>query len=199
MKTGMLAALLALFAALAGCTTSASPSGAEPEGHFYSATALSSLALAPGQHVAVLLGRDTQTTLGYLQQHRGQAQTAAPPRSIAVAILRGGSQAYDWLAHSLAQQFAEVRFYEDLDSLLADQPDVIVLLDSESRLATADVESRVVARFFDSQLTYIGRAEGRARKNVDSTARLLENEAAAKADALRDFDQSLQRLLSGKV
>ncbi|MFJ4443537.1 hypothetical protein ACIPZ8_15770 [Pseudomonas sp. NPDC089422] len=198
MKTGMLAALLALFAALGGCAAPGQQA-AQPYGHFYSATALSSVALAPGQHVAVLLGRNADSTLSYLQQHRGDGVAKSQPRSIPVATLRGGSQAYDWLAHSLAQQFAEVTFYEDLDSLLADHPDVIVLLDSESRLATADVESRVVARFFDSQLTYIGRAEGRARKDVSNVARMLEDEQAAKADALRDFDASLQRLLGSKV
>ncbi|RAS23019.1 MULTISPECIES: hypothetical protein [unclassified Pseudomonas] len=199
MKTGMLAALLALFAALGGCAAPASQQGAQPYGHFYSATAISSVALAPGQHVAVLLGRNAESTLSYLQQHRGEAATRQPSRSIPVATLSGGSQAYDWLARSLAQQFAEVAFYEDLDSLLADHPDVIVLLDSESRLATADIESRVVARFFDSQLTYIGRAEGRAHKEVNDVARMLDDEQATKADALRDFDASLQRLLGSKV
>ncbi|WP_060485008.1 hypothetical protein [Pseudomonas sp. NBRC 111123] len=199
MKTGMLAALLALFAALGGCAAPASQQGAQPYGHFYSATAISSVALAPGQHVAVLLGRNAESTLSYLQQHRGEAATRQQPRSIPVATLSGGSQAYDWLARSLAQQFAEVAFYEDLDSLLADHPDVIVLLDSESRLATADIESRVVARFFDSQLTYIGRAEGRAHKEVNDVARMLDDEQATKADALRDFDASLQRLLGSKV
>lgn len=199
MKTGMLAALLALFAALGGCAAPASQQGAQPYGHFYSATAISSVALAPGQRVAVLLGRNAESTLSYLQQHRGEAATRQQPRSIPVATLSGGSQAYDWLARSLAQQFAEVAFYEDLNSLLADHPDVIVLLDSESRLATADIESRVVARFFDSQLSYIGRAEGRAHKEVNDVARLLDDEQAAKADALRDFDTSLQRLLGSKV
>jgi hypothetical protein len=199
MKTGMLAALLALFAALGGCAAPASQQGAQPYGHFYSATAISSVALAPGQHVAVLLGRNAESTLSYLQQHRGEVATRQPSRSIPVATLSGGSQAYDWLARSLAQQFAEVAFYEDLDSLLADHPDVIVLLDSESRLATADIESRVVARFFDSQLTYIGRAEGRAHKEVNDVARMLDDEQATKADALRDFDASLQRLLGSKV
>lgn len=199
MKTGMLAALLALFAALGGCAAPASQLAAQPYGHFYSATAISSVALTPGQHVAVLLGRNADSTLSYLQQHRGAAAATSQPRSIPVATLSGGSQAYDWLAHSLAQQFADVTFYEDLDSLLADHPDVIVLLDSESRLATADVESRVVARFFDSQLTYIGRAEGRAHKDVSNVARMLDDEQAAKADALRDFDASLQRLLGSKV
>ncbi|HDS1681214.1 TPA: hypothetical protein QEM39_002764 [Pseudomonas putida] len=199
MKTGMLAALLALFAALGGCAAPASQQGAQPYGHFYSATAISSVALAPGQHVAVLLGRNAESTLSYLQQHRGEVATRQQPRSIPVATLSGGSQAYDWLARSLAQQFAEVAFYEDLDSLLADHPDVIVLLDSESRLATADIESRVVARFFDSQLTYIGRAEGRAHKEVNDVARMLDDEQATKADALRDFDASLQRLLGSKV
>ncbi|WP_079228762.1 hypothetical protein [Pseudomonas putida] len=199
MKTGMLAALLALFAALGGCAAPASQQGAQPYGHFYSATAISSVALAPGQRVAVLLGRNAESTLNYLQQHRGEAATRQQPRSIPVATLSGGSQAYDWLARSLAQQFAEVTFYEDLDSLLADHPDVIVLLDSESRLATADIESRVVARFFDSQLSYIGRAEGRAHKEVNDVARMLDDEQAAKADALRDFDTSLQRLLGSKV
>jgi hypothetical protein len=199
MKTGMLAALLALFAALGGCAAPASQQGAQPYGHFYSATAISSVALAPGQRVAVLLGRNAESTLNYLQQHRGEAATRQQPRSIPVATLSGGSQAYNWLARSLAQQFAEVTFYEDLDSLLADHPDVIVLLDSESRLATADIESRVVARFFDSQLSYIGRAEGRAHKEVNDVARMLDDEQAAKADALRDFDTSLQRLLGSKV
>jgi hypothetical protein len=51
-----------------------------------------------------------------------------------------GSQAYGWLAQSLAQEFAEVTFYEDLDTLLADRPDVIVLLDARSKLASVVVK-----------------------------------------------------------
>ena len=90
-------------------------------------------------------------------------------------------------------------FYDDLDTLLGDHPDVIVLLDTESRLASAEIESRVVARFFDDQLTYIGRAEGRARKSLGDVARVVEDERAVQADALRDFDDSLQALLKGRV
>ncbi|MFD2641975.1 hypothetical protein [Pseudomonas japonica] len=199
MKTGMIAALLALLAALGGC---AAPAASQPDGHFYSATELSSVALSHGQHVAVLLGRNAAATLDYLQRHRDQA-TADTPRSTPVATL-GGTQAYTWLAHSLAQQFAEVTFYDDLDTLLADRPDVIVLLDAQSQLASADSEAlqaRVVARFFDRQLTYIGRAEGSAHKDVDSAnlMRQLDEEQAVQADALRQFDRSLQSLLKQPV
>ncbi|MDZ3991406.1 hypothetical protein PspTeo4_09136 [Pseudomonas sp. Teo4] len=199
MKTGMIAALLALFAALGGCAAPAANQDALPYGHFYSATAISSVALAPGQHVAVLLGRDSSSTLDYLQRHRNEHAAPAQNRSIPVASLNSGSQAYDWLAKSLAQQFAEVTFYDDLDTLLADHPDIIVLLDSESRLASADIESRVVARFFDDQLTYIGRAEGRAHKALGDVARVAEDEQAVQADALRDFDASLSTLLGGRA
>ncbi|MFJ4345573.1 ATPase [Pseudomonas sp. NPDC089401] len=197
MKSAMIAALLALFAALGGCAAPASHSAAQ--GHFYSATALSEVSLAPGQHVAVLLGRNSDATLDYLQRHRAEAGSKPANGKVPVATLNGGSQAYDWLARSLAQQFADVTFYDDLDTLLADHPDVIVLLDTESRLASADIESRVVARFFDDQLTYIGRAEGRAHKPLSDVARVVEDEQAAQADALRDFDQSLLGLLKGKV
>lgn len=198
MKTGMIAALLALLAALGGC---ASPAATDtlPYGHFYSATAISSVALAPGQRVAVLLGRDTTATLEYLDSHRTQAAAKARGKRVPVATLSSESQAYDWLARSLAQQFADVTFYDDLDTLLGDHPDVIVLLDTESRLASADIESRVVARFFDDQLTYIGRAEGRASKRLGDVARVVEDERAVQADALRDFDDSLQALLKRRV
>ncbi|MFI7836953.1 hypothetical protein [Pseudomonas asiatica] len=198
MKTGMIAALLALLAALGGCASPAA-TDTQPYGHFYSATAISSVALAPGQRVAVLLGRDAEATLEYLGSHRTQAGAPAQGQRVPVATLSSESQAYDWLARSLAQQFAEVTFYDDLDTLLADHPDVIVLLDTESRLASADIESRVVARFFDDQLTYIGRAEGRASKSLGDVARVVEDERAVQADALRDFDDSLQALLKGRV
>ena len=198
MKTGMIAALLALLAALGGCAGQAA-TDTQPYGHFYSATAISGVALAPGQRVAVLLGRDAEATLEYLDSHRHQAAAPAQGQRVPVATLRGESQAYDWLARSLAQQFAEVTFYDDLDTLLADHPDVIVLLDTESRLASAGIESRVVARFFDDQLTYIGRAEGRASKRLGDVARVVEDERAVQADALRDFDDSLQALLKGRV
>ncbi|WP_087501318.1 hypothetical protein [Pseudomonas sp. SID14000] len=198
MKTGMIAALLALLAALGGC---ASPTtiDTQPYGHFYSATAISSVALAPGQRVAVLLGRDAEATLEYLGSHRPLAAAPAQGQRVSVATLSSESQAYDWLARSLAQQFAEVTFYDDLDTLLGDHPDVIVLLDTESRLASADIESRVLARFFDDQLTYIGRAEGRASKRLGNVARVVEDERAVQADALRDFDDSLQALLKRRV
>ncbi|WP_412481302.1 ATPase [Pseudomonas asiatica] len=198
MKTGMIAALLALLAALGGCASPAA-TDTQPYGHFYSATAISSVALAPGQRVAVLLGRDAEATLEYLGSHRTQAAAPARGQRVPVATLGSESQAYDWLARSLAQQFAEVTFYDDLDTLLGDHPDVIVLLDTESRLASADIESRVVARFFDDQLTYIGRAEGRASKSLGDVARVVEDERAVQADALRDFDDSLQALLKGRV
>lgn len=202
MKTGMLAALIALFAVLGGCAAPAANPQAQAYGHFYSATTLSNVTLAPGQQVAVLLGRNTDSTLAYLQRHRAELADKAQPaqsRAIPVATLKGGSQAYDWLARSLAQRFAEVTFYEDLDTLLADHPDVIVLLDTESRLASAGIESRVVARFFDDQLTYIGRAEGHAHKALGDVAQVLEDEQAVQADALRDFDDALQALFNGRV
>ncbi|ENQ3159646.1 hypothetical protein ACEOWU_002431 [Pseudomonas aeruginosa] len=198
MKTGMIAALLALLAALGGCASPAA-TDAQPYGHFYSATTLSSVALAPGQRVAVLLGRDAETTLAYLGSHRTQDATPARGQRIPVATLNSESQAYDWLARSLAQQFTEVTFYDDLDTLLGDHPDVIVLLDTESRLARANIQSRVVARFFDDQLTYIGRAEGRASKRLGAVARVTDDERAVQADALRDFDDSLRALLKGRV
>ncbi|MGV5527407.1 hypothetical protein [Pseudomonas sp. XP1] len=198
MKTGMIAALLALLAALGGCASPAA-TDTQPYGHLYSATAISSVILGPGQRVAVLLGHDAAATLEYLGSHRTQATAPAQGQRVPVATLRSESQAYDWLARSLAQQFAEVTFYDDLDTLLGDHPDVIVLLDTESRLASADIESRVVARFFDDQLTYIGRAEGRASKRLGDVARVVEDERAVQADALRDFDDSLQALLKGRV
>lgn len=198
MKTGMIAALLALLAALGGCASPAA-TDTQPYGHFYSATAISSVALAPGQRVAVLLGRDTTATLEYLDSHRTQAAAKAQGKRVPVATLSSESQAYDWLARSLAQQFTDVTFYDDLDTLLGDHPDVIVLLDTESRLASADIESRVVARFFDDQLTYIGRAEGWASKRLGDVARVVEDERAVQADALRDFDDSLQALLKRRV
>lgn len=193
MKTGMLAALLALLAALTGCAAPGNP-------HFYSATELSSVNLDRGQRVAVLLGRNAGATLDYLQRHRDQT-VPGTPRTTPVATL-GGTQAYSWLARSLSEQFAEVTFYDDLDALLADRPDVIVLLDVQSQLADArdeSIRSRVVARFFDGQLTYIGQAEGAARKEVSSAERVrqLDEEPAVQADALRQFDKSLKNLLRG--
>lgn len=170
MKTGMIAALLALLATLAGC---ASPPPERPSGHLYAATELSAVKLVHGQQVAVLLGRDAASTLDYLQRQHDLAGMAA---DTPVATL-AGHQAYDWLAQSLAQQFAEVTFYDDLDTLLADRPDVIVLLDAGSG---APGQARVVARFFDQQLTYIGRAQGQGREP---------------AEALRQFDAELAGLL----
>ncbi|WP_194792443.1 ATPase [Pseudomonas sp. UFMG81] len=197
MKTGMIAALLALLATLTGC---ASPQGAQPYGHFYAATELSNVTLGHGQQVAVLLGRDSAATLDYLQRHRDQASADAA-KGTPVATL-GGSQAYEWLARSLAQAFAEVTFYEDLDTLLADRPDVIVLLDTRSTLASAagaDIQASVVARFFDGQLTYIGRAEGLARKPAEGAdlEHQLDEERAVQADALKQFDASLKVLMQG--
>ncbi|MCG8292083.1 MULTISPECIES: ATPase [Pseudomonas] len=202
MKTGMLAALLALFAALAGCAAPASQQQTQPYGHFYSATELSSVTLSHGQHVAVLLGRNAAATLDYLQRHRDQAVPGST-KGTPVATL-GGSQAYAWLAQSLAQTFAEVTFYDDLDTLLADRPDVIVLLDARSQLASPGseaIQASVVARFFDDQLTYIGRAEGVASKQAKGVdlVRQLDEEQAVQADALKQFDASLKLLMQGSV
>lgn len=202
MKTGMIAALLALLATLTGCASPANQADGQPYGHFYSATELSSVTLGHGQHVAVLLGRNAAATLDYLQRHRDQA-VSGTAKGTPVATL-SGSQAYGWLAQSLAQEFAEVTFYEDLDTLLADRPDVIVLLDARSKLASAgseDIQASVVARFFDDQLTYIGRAEGVARKQAEGVdlVHQLDEERAVQADALKQFDASLKVLLRGAV
>ncbi|MHA6160610.1 ATPase [Pseudomonas sichuanensis] len=202
MKTGMIAALLALLATLTGCASPANQADGQPYGHFYSATELSSVTLGHGQHVAVLLGRNAAATLDYLQRHRDQA-VSGTAKGTPVATL-SGSQAYGWLAQSLAQEFAEVTFYEDLDTLLADRPDVIVLLEARSKLASAgseDIQASVVARFFDDQLTYIGRAEGVASKQAEGVdlVRQLDEERAVQADALKQFDASLKVLMRGAV
>lgn len=96
-KGGMLAAILALLAALGGCAASATSQVAQPYGHFYSATELSSVSLKPGQHVAVLLGRNAAATLDYLQRHR-EVPSSVPgaSRAVQVATLNSGSQAYGW-------------------------------------------------------------------------------------------------------
>lgn len=59
----------------------------------------------------------------------------------------------------------------------------------------------MVARFYDDQLTYIGRAEGQAREALPSdtanVARQLQVEQNVQADALRSFDASLKALVKG--
>jgi hypothetical protein len=195
MKTAMIAALLALLAGLSGCAASSSQQDVRPYAHFYSATELSSVTLSHGQHVAVLLGHNASATLDYLQRHRDAIEPSAASATPVAPL--GHNQAYAWLARSLAQQFAEVTFYDDLDTLLADRPDVIVLLDSQSSLVATGIEASVVARFYDDQLTYIGRAEGIARKHASTQvlAGQLAEEQAVQADALRQFDASLRLLL----
>ncbi|MHC2283784.1 hypothetical protein ACVME8_010454 [Bradyrhizobium diazoefficiens] len=64
---------------------------------------------------------------------------------------------------SLQKEFASITVYDNLDALVQAHPDVAVMLGTYSRLVSKrdnQVEARFMVKFYDSNLQYIGKAEG---------------------------------------
>lgn len=117
--------------------------------------------------------------------------------------------AIDWLKASLQQQFASVTVYDNLDAVVKARPDVVVMLDTYSRLVTKrnnQFEARFIAKFYDSNLQYIGQAEGSTGKQLSSVwvkgkaapeiAAQINQQRDLQVDALKQFDASLKALVT---
>jgi hypothetical protein len=210
--------LLTLVAVLTGGTLAPAFAAEQATCHFQP-VADSASGLQQGQSVGVLYSENTVSTLEYLEQYHSMALNGAKNANldgrIREAFVNSSDPklAIDWLQNSLRKQFATVTVYDNLDALMKDGPDVVVMLDTYNRLVTqrnTQVEARFVAKFYDSNLQYIGKAEGSGGKQLSSVwvhdkaaaeiAAQINQQRDLQVNALKQFDASLKALVvSGQV
>jgi hypothetical protein len=102
-----------------------------------------------------------------------------------------------------------VTVYDNLDALMQARPDVVVMLDTYSRLVSqrnSQVEARFIATFYDSNLQYIGKAEGLGAQELSSVwvhgkaapeiAAQINQQRDLQVNALKQFDVSLKALVT---
>ncbi len=210
---------LALVAVMTGSFTAIVPAyAAEPSCHFLP-VANSAAHLQHAQTVGVLYSENTIDTLAYLEQYHSVALNGAKnpelDSRISGAFVNSSDpqRAINWLMTSLQKEFAAVTVYDNLDTLMQARPDVVVMLDTYSRLVSKrnnQVEARFMAKFYDSNLQYIGKAEGSRMQQMPSVwvkgkaapeiAAQIEQQTALQVNALKQFDTSLKALVtSGTV
>ena len=207
--------LLALVAVLTGSVAAAVPAyAADPFCHFLP-LADSSASLQRAQSVGVLYSENTLDTLQYLEQYHSVALNGAKnpelDSRISNAFVNSSDPklAINWLMGSLHKEFASVTVYDNLDALVQAHPDVVVMLDTYSRLVSKrnnQVEARFMAKFYDSNLQYIGKAEGSRAKQMPSVwvqgkaapeiAAQIDQQTELQRSALKQFDASLKALVA---
>lgn len=211
-------ALFALVAALAGCAIPGAPRYSDvQDAQFRAAGPASTVSLNRQQTVGVIFTENTVANLAYMERYNATAQDGVVAKLTDSRI----SQAYvnssdpelaiNWFAESLEKRFATVDFYENLDDVLAARPDVIVLLDTRSKLITersADVQASIVAEFFDSDFKFIGKAEGSDAKSMSpiwahtkrapEIAAEINQQRDVQVNALQKFDASLESLIKAE-
>lgn len=212
--TGGAAATVPAYAA-----TSAATPVAEAQSCHFMPVADSSISLRKSQSVGVLYSENTVSTLKYLEQYHAVAlkgvKNGALDSRIREAFVNSSDPklAIDWLKGSIAKEFASVTVYDNLDALMKARPDVVVMLDTYSQLVTqrnSTVEARFVAKFYDSNLQYIGKAEGLGAQELTSVwvhdkaapeiAAQIDQQRELQIHALKQFDMSLKALVtSGEV
>ncbi len=164
----------------------------------------SGFSLKQARSVGVLYSENTVNTLQYLERYHSVALNGAKKDRKSVVTL-----AIDWLKGSLQKQFTSVTVYDNLDAVVKAHPDVVVMLDTYSRLVTKrnnQFEARFVARFYDSNLQYIGQAQGSTGKQLSSVwvkgkaapeiAAQINQQRDLQVDALKQFDASLKALVT---
>lgn len=212
--TGGAAATVPAYAA----TSAATPVSEAQSCHFMP-VADSSISLRKSQSVGVLYSENTVSTLKYLEQYHAVAlkgvKNGALDSRIREAFVNSSDPklAIDWLKGSIAKEFASVTVYDNLDALMKARPDVVVMLDTYSQLVTqrnSTVQARFVAKFYDSNLQYIGKAEGLGAQELTSVwvhdkaapeiAAQIDQQRELQIHALKQFDMSLKALVtSGEV
>jgi len=179
----------------------------------------SGVALRHSQSVGVLYSENTVNTLQYLEQYHSVAlkgvKNGALDSRIRDAFVNSSDPklAIEWLKASISKEFASVTVYDNLDALMQARPDVVVMLDTYNQLVTqrnSKVEARFIAKFYDSNLQYIGKAEGLSAKELTSVwvhnkaapeiAAQIDQQRQLQINALKQFDASLKALVtSGEV
>lgn len=208
--------LLALVAVLTGGFLATAPAyAADGQSCHFLPVADSAASLKQAQSVGVLYSENTVSTLQYLERYHSVALSGAknpaldPRISDAFVNSSDPKLAIDWLMGSLQKQFASVTVYDNLDALVKARPDVVVMLDTYSRLVTkrnSQFEARFVATFYDSNLQYIGKAEGFGGKELPSVwvhgkaapeiAAQINQQRDLQVNALKQFDASLKALVT---
>lgn len=208
--------LLTLVAVLSGGLVATAPAyaGEEQACHFQP-VADSVVGLKHSQSVGVLYSENTLNTVEYLERYHSVAlkgvKNGALDSRIREAFVSSSDPklAMDWLKASLHKEFASVTVYDNLDALMQARPDVVVMLDTYSRLVTqrnSQVEARFVAKFYDADLQYIGKAEGLGAKELSSVwvhdkaapeiAAQINQQRELQINALKQFDASLKALVT---
>ena len=204
--------LLALVAVLTGSIAATVP--ADPSCHFLP-MGDSPASLQPTQSVGVLYSENTLNTIEYLEQYHSVALNGAKNPAldsrISSAFVNSSDpkRAINWLMGSLQKQFASVTVYDNLDALVQAHPDVVVMLDTYNRLVSKrnnQVEARFLAKFYDSNLQYIGKAEGSREQQMPSVwvqgkaapeiAAQIDQQNVVQVNALKQFDASLKALVT---
>ena len=211
--------LLALVAVLTGSVAATVPAYAAEQSCHFPPVADSAATLQHAQSVGVLYSENTVSTLEYLEQYHSVALNGAKnpelDSRISSAFVDSSDpkRAINWLMGSLQKEFASVTVYDNLDALVQAHPDVVVMLDTYSRLVSKrnnQVEARFMAKFYDSNLQYIGKAEGSRAQQMPSVwvhgkaaleiAAQIDQQTALQVNALKQFDTSLKALVtSGHV
>ena len=207
--------LLAFVAAFTGSVAATAPAiAADLSCHFPPITE-SAASLQHAQSVAVLYSENTVNTQEYLEHYHAVAVNGAKNPEMNSQISQAfvdssdPKRAINWLMGSLQKQFATVTVYNNLDAAVQAHPDVVVMLDTYSRLVSKrnnQVEARFVAKFYDSNLQYIGQAEGSRAEQMPSVwvhgksapqiAAQINQQTQLQVNALIQFDASLKTLVT---
>lgn len=210
-----MSSLLALVAVLTGSVAATVPAYAsDPSCHFLP-MADSATGLRHAQSVGVLYSENTLNTIDYLEQYHSVALNGAKNPALDSRISNAFVNSSDpklainWLMGSLQKEFASVTVYDNLDALVQAHPDVVVMLDTYSRLVSKhnnQVDARFLAKFYDSNLQYIGKAEGSREQQMPSVwvhgkaapeiAAQIDQQTQLQLNALKQFDASLKALVT---
>jgi hypothetical protein len=207
--------LLALVAVLTGSLAATVPAYAADQSCHFAPVADSAASLQHAQSVGVLYSENTVNTLEYLEQYHSVALSGAKnpelDSRISTAFVKSSDPklAINWLMGSLQKEFASVTVYDNLDALVQAHPDVVVMLDTYNRLVSKrnnQVEARFMAKFYDSNLQYIGQAEGSRAQQMPSVwvhgkaapeiAAQIDQQTTLQVNALKQFDASLKALVT---
>ncbi len=208
--------VLALVAVLTGGFAATAPAyAADPQACHFLPMGDSSAELKHSQSVGVLYSENTVNTLEYLERYHEVAvngsKNPALDSRISNAFVNSSDPtlAINWLKGSLQKEFSSVTVYDNLDALVQAHPDVVVMLDTYSRLVSKrnnQVEARFMAKFYDSNLQYIGKAEGSRAQQMPSVwvhgkaapeiAAQIDQQTELQVNALKQFDASLKALVT---
>jgi hypothetical protein len=207
--------LLAFIAVFTGSVAATGPAYAVDQSCHLPPVADSTTHLQHAQTVGVLYSENTLNTLQYLEQYHAVAVNGAKnpqlDSRISNAFVNSSDPqlAINWLMGSLQKEFGSVTVYDNLDALVQARPDVVVMLDTYSRLVSKrnnQVEARFMAKFYDANLQYIGKAEGSRAQQMPSVwvhgkaapeiAAQIDRQTELQVNALKQFDASLKALVT---